>query len=178
MQSELDEIMILMDANEQLGTSTQVLTYLLRECKLVDLFHQHHVVCPAFTTYDNGNCRLDYAIGSSSLVTFIQKCGYLPFYQGVSSDRRGLFVDLSLGIIDGLTRLEHVPRRFLHSFFQNDVNKYKMQVQKEFISHNIIDKAAELYHTSGPIKHDNSSFKESLETLDKLILDIQLKAES
>jgi hypothetical protein len=50
MQSELDEIMILMDANEQLGISTQVLTYLLRECKLVDFFHQHHVVCPAFTT--------------------------------------------------------------------------------------------------------------------------------
>lgn len=53
-----------------------------------------------------------------------------------------------------------------------------MQVQKEFISHNIIDEAAELYHTSGAIEHDISSFKESLETLDNLILDIQLKAES
>ena len=96
LQSELDEIMILMDANEQLGTSTQGLTYLMRECKLVDLFHQNHGVCPAFTTYGNGNRRLDYAIGSSPLVPFIQKCGYLPFYQGVSSDHRGLFVDLSL----------------------------------------------------------------------------------
>jgi hypothetical protein len=37
-------IIILLDANEQLGTSAQGLIYLIRECKLVELFHQHRMV--------------------------------------------------------------------------------------------------------------------------------------
>jgi hypothetical protein len=149
----------------------------MRECKLIDLFHQHHGICPAFPTYDDGRNRLDYAIGSSSLLPYIQKCGYLPFYQGVSSDHRGLFLDLSLELIDGLTKLEHVPRRHLNSAFQKDVFKYKQFVAKEFKSHNIFEKASNLYFQSGPIKLENQEFRNNLEQLDKLVVEIQLKAE-
>jgi hypothetical protein len=148
----------------------------MRECKLIELFHQHHGVCPAIPTYANGNRLLDYAIRSSSLFPFIQKCAFLS---RISSNHRGLLlVDLSLEIIDGLTCLEHIPRRFLHSSFQRDVFKYKLQVHKEFQPHNVFNKAADLYHTSGPIKHDNPEYKECLEKLDKLIVEIQLKAET
>ena len=178
LQSGLDEIIILLDANEQLGTSNHGLTYLMRECKLVDLFHQHHGVCPAFPTFDSGSNRLDYAIGTSSLLPFIQKCGYLPFYQGVSSDHRGLFLDLSLELIDGLTKLEHVPRRFLHSAFQKDVYRYKQQVYKEFLSHNIIERAADLFYLSGPMKREHQEYQDLLNKLDQQIVDIQLKAET
>ena len=177
LQSGLDEVIIVLDANEQLGSNSHGLTKLMRECRLVDLFHQHHGVCPAFPTYDNGSSRLDYAIGSPSLLPFVQKCGYLPFYQGVSSDHRGLFIDLSLTMIDGLTKLEHVPRRYLHSAFQKDVYKYKQYVHKEFLSHNISERVSDLFFTSGPIKKDNLEYQNALETLDKLIVSIQLIAE-
>lgn len=71
-----------------------------------------------FPTYDDGRNRLDYAIGSSSLLPYVQKCGYLPFYPGISSDHRGLILDFSTEMIE-----EHVPRRHLNSVFQKDVNK-------------------------------------------------------
>lgn len=93
LQSGLDEFLIVLDANEKLGSNSRGLTYLMRECNLIDLFHQHHGICPTFPTYDDGRNRLDYAIGSSSLLPYIHKCGYLLFYQGVSSDHRGLFLD-------------------------------------------------------------------------------------
>lgn len=67
-----------MDINEQLGDSAHGLTHLMRECRLTDLFHQHHGQCPAFETFDMGSKRLDYIIGSPSLLPFITRCGSLP----------------------------------------------------------------------------------------------------
>lgn len=112
------------------------------------------------------------------MLPYVHKCGYLPFYQGVSSDHRGLFVDFLHELIDGLTRLEHVPRRHLYSVFQKDVFKYKQYVAKEFRSHNIFEKASNLFFQSGPIKFDNQEFRNNLEQLDQLVVAIQLKAES
>ena len=102
-RKDLDDVMILLDANQDLTSSTgQSLTTLMRECQLVNLFHHHHGVRPTFSTYDLGSKRLDYAIVTATLSPYVIKCGYLPFYLGVSSDHRGLFIDLSTEIIDGL----------------------------------------------------------------------------
>jgi hypothetical protein len=167
----------MLDANEQIGNNSHGLTHLMRECHLVDLFHQHHGVCPEFPTFAFGSQRLDYAIGSATLLPFLNKCGYLPFYQGVSTDHRGLYIDFSTELIDGLTRFEHTPQRFLHSAFQNDVYAYKQNVHAAFLLHNIYDRAAALYHQSGLIKQDNQHYQDELEKLDCLIVDLQLKAE-
>lgn len=177
-QSPVDDVLISMDANEQLGDSTKGLTYLMRECQLIDIFHHHHGVYPDFETFDLGSKRLDYIIGSASLLPFTQRCGYLPFYQGIPSDHRGMFIDLSLELIDGLTRLENTPTRYLHSSFQQDVYKYKEYVTKEFLSHNIFQKAHELNTRSlYPVSADDDKCHQ-LATLDALILNIQLKAET
>lgn len=176
-QSPLDDVLVLMDANERLGSSSHGLTKLMRECKLVDLFHHHHGVCPEFATFDLGQNRLDYAIGSHSLLPYIVKCGYLAFYHGISSDHRGLFIDLSMELIDGLTKLESVPKRYLHSSFQSDVYAYKQYVHKEFLTHNIPQRALALFQMSGPLKYKDSQYIVTLNELDRLVLNIQLKAE-
>lgn len=177
LQNEYAEILIVMDANEDLTPASGSLTTLMRDCHLVDIFHHHHGTCPAFSTYDSGNKRLDYAIGSASLLPFVVRCGYLPFYMGVSSDHRGLFLDLSFELIDGLTKLESVPRRYLHSAFQKDVYKYKQYLVNEFKSHNIYQRAADLFHISDPIKAEDPTYINKLHSLDALIVAIQLKAE-
>lgn len=176
-QSPVDDALITMDANEQIGDSQYGLTQLMRECRLIDIFHHHHGTYPEFETFDLGSKRIDYIIGSASLLPFTKRCGYLPFYQGIPSDHRGMFLDLSLEMIDGLTRLENTPQRYLHSAFQTDVHKYKQYVQKEFLSHNIIPRAQSLYLQSSSESKSDPSFLSDLEKLDTLILHIQLKAE-
>lgn len=157
------------------GTSAALL---MRECGLIDLFHHHHGSCPEFATYGRGSKRrLDYAIGSASLLPFIKQCGCIPFYQGVQSDHRGLFLDLSYEMIDGLTRLERVPTRYLHSGYPKDVYKYKQYVYKEFQSHNIVAKATSMFLVAERGKNQDEQFIADLNKLDQLVTAIQLKAE-
>ena len=178
-RKDLDDVMILLDANQDLTPSSgPSLTTLMRDCQLIDLFHHHHGTRPTFPTYDLGSKRLDYAIGTATLSPYVIKCGYLPFYLGVSSDHRGLFIDLSTEIIDGLTRLEAIPRRQLNSAFPKDVYKYKQYLEKEFISHNIYQKAEDLYTMADLIKADDPTYQQALSDLDKIIVNMQLLAES
>lgn len=51
-QTNTDEVLIVLDANKQIGKSSHGLTSLMRDCKLVDLFHQHHGIQPDFSTYE------------------------------------------------------------------------------------------------------------------------------
>ena len=176
-QTSNDEVLVSMDVNEQIGDSAHGLTLLMRECKLIDLFHHHHGTFPAFETFDLGSKRLDYIIGSASLLPFTTRCGYLPFYQGIPSDHRGMFIDLSLELIDGLTQLEKTPTRHLHSAFQKDVFKYKHAVHEAFLFHDIANRANILFDMSLSSSLDDADFQGKLDELDSLILDIQLKAE-
>lgn len=176
-QSSNDEVLVSMDVNEQIGDTAHGLTLLMRECKLIDLFHHHHGTYPDFETFDLGSKRLDYIIGSASLLPFTTRCGYLPFYQGISSDHRGMFLDRSLELIDGITQLENTPTRHLHSAFQKDVYKYKHAVHEEFLFHDIAHRAKTLYDISLSPSILVEDFRSQLEQLDALILTIQLKAE-
>jgi hypothetical protein len=90
-------------------------------------------------------------IGSSTLMPFIKSCGYLEFYKEISTDNRGVFLELSFEIIDALTRLQRARSRHLNSAFQKDVSKYKQFVHQEFESHNIPKRAAALYMAHRPM---------------------------
>lgn len=177
LQSPMVDVILSLDANEALGETTHGLTHLMRECHLIDLFHHHHGTCPNFATYDGGSRRLDYMIGSSTLLPYIARCGYLEFYKGVSTDHRGMFLDLSHEMIDGLTLLERVPTRYLNSAHPVDVYNYKKYVFQEFNSHQIFERASDLYILASPVKMDDADYIAKLNSLDSLILNIQLKAE-
>ena len=176
-QSDNSEVIVVLDANKQIGKPTAGITSLMRDCKMIDLFHHHHGILPEFPTYERGTRRLDYAIGSATLLPFLTRCGYLPFFQGIQSDHRGLFLDISHELIDGLTRLERTPSRYLFSEYQQDVYKYKQHVIKAFKSHNISRKAADLCSLSNAIKREDPNYLIALNKLDSLVISIQLKAE-
>jgi hypothetical protein len=54
-QSVTDDVIISLDANEQLGDSSNDLTKLMRKCHLVNIVHQHHGICFSFETFDLGS---------------------------------------------------------------------------------------------------------------------------
>lgn len=80
-------------------------------------------------------------------------------------------------LIDGLTKLESVPKRYLHSAFQKDVYAYKQYVHKEFLTHNIPLCALSLFQLPGPLQYKDPQYIANLNALDLLVLCIQLKAE-
>jgi hypothetical protein len=88
-----------------------------------------------------------------------------------------MFIDLSLNLIDGLTRLENTPTRYLHFAFQNDVYKYEQYDEREFHSHNMFHRATMLHQQSLTLPLSDETFPHRLEMLDLLILQLQLKAE-
>lgn len=79
-------------------------------------------------------------------------------------------------MIEGLNCLESVPRRYLSSVFQQDAFKYKQCTEEEFRSHNIFDKASDIFFQLGPIKLENLEFRKEVEQLDQLVVSIRLKA--
>ena len=86
--NEVNEFRTVLDMNEKLGSSLHGIAYLMKECNLIDFFLQHHGACPAFSPYDDGRNRLDYAISSLSP---------LPLYKSVTTF---LFFKAYLLIID------------------------------------------------------------------------------
>lgn len=89
-----------------------------------------------------------------------------------------MFLDLSHEMIDGLTMLERLPTRYLNSGHPTDVYHYKKHLLKEFNSHQIFQRATDLYILASPIKADDLEYQQALSQLDAQILQIQLNAES
>lgn len=61
--------------------------------------------------------------------------------------------------------MESVPRRYLNSAFQQDAFKYKQCTEEEFRSHNIFDKASDIFFQLGPIKLENQEFRKKWNNL-------------
>jgi hypothetical protein len=80
-------------------------------------------------------------------------------------------------MIDGLTRLERVPTRYLHSSYPKDVDQYKQYVYKAFQSHNIVIQSLQLFGQAGIHNQNNAIYISLLNNIDRLITDIQLTAE-
>jgi hypothetical protein len=55
----------------------------------------NHGIDGELETYSRGNKRLDYAFGSQLLNDSIIRIGYTPYNFVITSDHRGLFIDLN-----------------------------------------------------------------------------------
>ena len=99
-EDKLDMVLLMFDANEQLGKEKQGIIQLIEKAGLVDLFSIHHNDVCKIATQAKGSLRIDYMLGSPNILPYIHKCGYSPFQQKIVTDHRGLFLDLSSTLID------------------------------------------------------------------------------
>lgn len=168
---------LMLDANELLGAESNGLADLTRSLEFIDIFLQFQGHVPEIATYDRGKKRIDYILCSNYLLLFVNRCGYLPFYQGNSANHRGAFIDLKPTLYDGLTELQTIPTRGIGSKHKGEVTKYKMFIKEQFEQHRIPQKAQALFERSNDIIPDTTEFSENLNKLDTLITGIVLKAE-
>jgi hypothetical protein len=101
----------MMDANTSLHDDSSPLKHMVAETSLVDAFQQVTGESCNIPTYVRGSQRIDYIFTSQQLIPFINKVGYLGFYESNDSNHRGLFVDVNDSILDNKVKLKRSPRR-------------------------------------------------------------------
>ena len=89
------DIILLGDMNGNVDTCDRVEKFLY-DNELYDAIKTTHPgMGPA--TYDRGSRCIDLiAISNTIEPTAVKRCGYLPFYKGIFSDHRGMYVDLDI----------------------------------------------------------------------------------
>ena len=95
-----------MDANEVLDTRKGNLRKLIEDTTLVDTFSKFSNEDINIKTFAGGSTRIDYIFTSESLLKYVKRVGYPPFYTQNESDHRGAFIDLSNEMIDEKVQLK------------------------------------------------------------------------
>ena len=81
-----DMLLIMLDANESLGTDNTGISHLTTSLGLIDLFPRYHQSKCKIATQSRGSERIDFMFGSPNILPHIVQCGYLSFNQDIESD--------------------------------------------------------------------------------------------
>ena len=175
-----DMLLLMMDANEEIGKETIGIINLITKGGLQDLFTTHHGRSCEIETFIKGTKRIDYILGTPNIIPYIKQCGYLPFQSGTISDHRGLFLDLCESLIDNKNIIIEQPKREigLHCNMET-TKKYKDYITKQFENHNIKKRSETLYDKSNTINlfEDKKLLLKELNAIDLQVTKILLKAE-
>ena len=102
-------LLLVLDANEQIGTEATGIINFVTQGGLVDIFTLYNCSTCSIPTYLKGSSRIDYILGTPNILLYIRQCGYLSFNSGIISNHRGMFIDLYTSIIDNKTHHYEAP---------------------------------------------------------------------
>ena len=140
-----NEILLLGDFNEPLGSESDGMAFLSAELNLIDLFAAHNSsTMPA--TYARGRSRLDYALATAKVVSSVRFAGYEPFNNRFTTDHRSYFIDFDSTLLFGSTTqtLSKLEPRVLHSQNVNQVSAYIIKKHQLLSKHNVFDRIERL----------------------------------
>lgn len=177
--TDQDFLLIMLDANEVLGTDTFGLINLMEQLRVVDIHERHHQKsCDIATHANSQRRRIDYMLGTTNILQFVTKCGYLPFQSGIDSDHRACFLELNRDFVDGRARIHRPPTRMIgYNTSKREVLNYKNYVHKEFEQHDIFQRSKALFDQATVCMPHETQFLSELNALDRLITSIMIKAE-
>jgi hypothetical protein len=117
MKFRNEHIILAGDFNEPLDAGTSNMSKICQDIGLSDVFAIRHPETPEPATYIRGSKRIDYFLVSASVLTSVEKCGYDPFQFRLTSDHRGMFLDINTESLFGnLTQaLAAIPSRLIRS---------------------------------------------------------------
>ena len=88
------EILLILDANEEVGKKSQCITALVQECPLYDILATSHPEKQMPVTFDRGSKTIDYiSLGSIKCKETILMAGALPFYRLIQTDHRAMYAE-------------------------------------------------------------------------------------
>jgi exonuclease III len=172
-------IIITLDANSTLGEDPTGMDKIMKECELIDMYSEIHQDNTQFGTHQNGTKRIDYILCSRNTIKHITRMGYLKFNEGIDSDHRCMYCNISDSIKSSTDY--QVPMKKSRIVGSNSTNKegeqYIRGLDKYFQYHQIYEKVNELYELRHKLKNSSDKVKEELDKLDGLITGCKLKSE-
>lgn len=150
LQEQGREILLMLDANQMLQNDNKLTTFgqMAHDCDLHDL----HSTAPARTTcHSSTRGRIDYILGSPAVVAAILQSGTLSYAEGLTSDHRGLFVDIDfpkLLQLDTINQILPPAGRLLRSGNPEAQEQYTTTVKDYMQHHNMFDRLDDLANKS------------------------------
>ena len=125
-----------MDGNEEFSSSKGGIAKLCRECKLYDVFSQRFKNSKLPNTHIKGSKRIDYKLCSFNILKAINRSGMSAFVELVTSDHRGLYINLPIASISKpyQSDVNQHFQRILRSSCPRSVRKYKKHLKHKLQS--------------------------------------------
>ena len=159
---EKHDVILMFDANENI--ESQSISAFMTTCGLHDL----HATSPATTTCHSSSAgRIDYMLGTTAVVSATIQGGTLSYAEGLTSDHRGLFVDIDypeLLKLDTVNEIIPSAGRILRSGNPEMQDKYNEQVKEYFNKHNVFKRLDRII-TAGK-RYSKSRIRSELNSID------------
>ena len=94
LKKDGNKVILMMDANEALGKNKNGVSTITSDCDLIDVHTSRHNDAATTATYARGTKKIDYILITPDLLPLVTRSGMLPFYTGIHTDHRGLFIDI------------------------------------------------------------------------------------
>jgi hypothetical protein len=101
MKQRNEHIILVGDFNEPLDAGNSNMAKICQDIGLADVFSIRHPHLPEPATHIRGSRRIDYFLVSASVLPAVKAIGYDPFQYRITSDHRGMFLDLDNEILFG-----------------------------------------------------------------------------
>jgi hypothetical protein len=170
LQAAGDELIVMGDLSEHLGDSASGMNAIVAKFGLVDSTTYHHGLDGELPTYSRSNNRLDYILCSHAIAPNIWRCGILQFNFVISSDHRGVFIDLWISTMSAALR-------GIRSTSPKACIKYVTAIEKYMLEHKVYSRVKSLSEST--TKHGlTEPLQLKWEGVDQDILRASLHAEN
>ena len=151
-QQNGNQILLLGDFNEEMGSGNSGIANLSIECGLIDIFGIRLGTATNPSTWQRGNKRLDYALASPGILPLIKAAGYEPYSYRITSDHRGFFIDLDTKALFGNkpSKIAPITHRDFESHTPGTIPRYITSIIKELEAHNFKARLQELSELTVP----------------------------
>jgi hypothetical protein len=141
------EIILMIDANKNIGDKPGGLTTIIGKTGLQDLVRCRHPNQPEPNTHSRGSTRIDYIFGTRKISDHCKKAGILPFNMGYMSDHRAIFVEIDIEAVlsTNVKASESITARKLQQATPKEREHFLQQLNSFLEEHSIYNRLIRLH---------------------------------
>jgi hypothetical protein len=143
------EILLMIDANEEIGEQPGGLGQIVAKNGLYDILANRFDTENAPNTYMRGSKRIDYIFGTERVLQNCKSCGILPFCYGYASDHRATFVRIDIQTIlsTSIQAAESLATRLIMSATPREREKFLVELDSHYEAQNLYERLHRLWDT-------------------------------
>jgi hypothetical protein len=140
------EIILMIDANENIGSKTSGLTEIVVQLNMADMITLHHGTDNEPNTHLRGSKRIDYILGTQRVQECCSFSGILPFHNGYASDHRPIYASINMDKLmsDSITTLDSQAIRLISKATPRERLQLIHLVDEHYQAHNIYQRLNDL----------------------------------